>query len=86
MCQRKGSLLWFVPLEQLRLTTPEENASTYRFNKHVIEHRFCANCGIHPYGKGVDPKGQAVAAINIRCLEGLDIAAIPVHHFDGRSM
>lgn len=23
---------------------------------------------------------------NIRCLEGLDLAAVPVNHFDGRSL
>jgi hypothetical protein len=86
MCQRKGSLLWFVPRDALRLTTPDSNASTYTFNKHAIKHRFCPNCGIHPYGEGTDPKGQRTAAVNIRCLEGVDLASIPVTHFDGRAM
>jgi hypothetical protein len=85
MCRRKGSLLWFVPREQLRLSTPESNLSTYTFNKHVIKHRFCASCGIHPFGEGVDPKGNATAAVNLRCLEDIDLDAIPVNHFDGRS-
>jgi hypothetical protein len=86
ICIRKGSLLWFVPREKLRLLTPEETASTYTFNKHVIKHRFCPTCGIHPYGEGVDPKGNRMAAINIRCLEGIDLASVPVQNFDGRSM
>ncbi len=85
MCQRKGSLLWFVPRAELKLLSPEDAASTYTFNKHVIKHRFCSVCGIHPYGEGVDPDGNAMAAINIRCIEGIDPAAIPVRHFDGRS-
>jgi hypothetical protein len=85
ICQRKGSLLWFVPHEKLHLLTPDENASTYLFNKHVIKHRFCPECGIHPYGEGTDPKGNRIAAINIRCLEDIDLAPIPVTHFDGRS-
>lgn len=86
MCQRKGSLLWFAPRDRLRLLTPEENASTYMFNKHVIKHRFCPVCGIHPYGEGTDPKGNRMAAVNIRCLEDFDISSVPVTHFDGRSM
>jgi hypothetical protein len=86
ICQRKGSLLWFVPRTSLRLTTPEANLRSYTFNKHVIKHRFCTNCGIHPFGEGVDPKGNAMAAINIRCLEDIDLEAIPVKHFDGRSL
>lgn len=86
ICQRKGTLMWFVPRENLQLLTPEEATSTYTFNKHVIKHRFCPVCGIHPYGEATDPKGNAVAAINIRCLEDVDIAAIPVKTYDGRSL
>jgi hypothetical protein len=86
MCSRKGSLLWFVPREQFRLLTPEESVGTYTFNKHVIKHRFCPTCGIHPYGEGVDPKGNRMSAINIRCLEGIDLENVPVQHFDGRSL
>jgi hypothetical protein len=86
MCSRKGSLLWFVPRERLRLLTAEDDIDTYTFNKHVIKHRFCRTCGIHPYGEGTDPKGDRMAAINIRCLEGIDLASVPVQHFDGRSL
>jgi hypothetical protein len=85
MCQRKGSLMWFVPRSAMHLLTPEEDASTYRFNKHVIEHRFCPTCGIHPYGEGKGPSGETMAAINLRCIEGIDLEVIPVTHFDGRS-
>jgi len=85
ICQRKGALMWFVPRDQVRLLTPDDNANTYMFNKHVIRHRFCPTCGMHPYGEGKDAKGNAMAAINVRCLEDIDLAAIPVTHFDGRS-
>ena len=84
MCQRKGSLLWFVPRAQFRLRTPEDAAATYTFNKHVIKHRFCPTCGIHPYAEGVDAKGNPMAAINLRCIDGIDLAALPVQEFNGR--
>ena len=86
MCQRKGMLMWFVPRAQLQVTTPDKDASTYTFNKHVIRHRFCPVCGIHTHGEGVDPKGNPMAAINIRCLEGVDLDAVPVRQFDGRAL
>lgn len=86
MCARRGSLLLFAPRERLKLRTPEANASTYMFNKHVIKHRFCPNCGIHLYGEGKDPSGKAITAINARCLEGFDFKALPVRQFDGRSL
>ena len=86
ICQRKGSLLWFVPRDRLRLLTPEADMATYLFNKHTISHRFCPVCGIHPFGEGTDPKGNKMAAINIRCLEGIELDTVPVTHFDGRSL
>ncbi|MEP6997983.1 MAG: GFA family protein [Betaproteobacteria bacterium] len=86
ICQRKGALMWFVPRDDLHVLTPEEDTSTYLFNKHVIKHRFCSVCGIHPYGEGADPKGNRMAAINIRCLEGVALEQIPVKHYDGRSL
>ena len=85
MCQRKGSLLWFVPREQFTLLTPEDAAKKYFFNKHVIAHRFCPECGIHPYADGQDAKGNKMAAVNVRCLEGIDLEKVPVTNFDGRS-
>ena len=86
ICSRKGTLMWFVPREKLRLLTPENEISTYTFNKHVIKHRFCPTCGIHPYGEGVDPNGNSMAAINIRCIEGIDLASVPVQNYDGLSL
>lgn len=86
ICSRKGSLMWFVPREKLQLQSPDDAAATYEFNKHVIKHRFCPTCGIHPYGEGTDPKGNRMAAVNLRCIEGLDLAAIAVQNFDGRSL
>jgi hypothetical protein len=86
MCSRRGSLLWFVGRDKLQLSTAEEAAGTYTFNKHSIKHRFCPTCGIHAYGEAVDPKGNRVAAINLRCLEAIDLAAVPVRNYDGRSI
>ncbi len=86
MCARKGALLWFVPRHKLRLLTPEENSRVYLFGDKTIQHRFCPECGIHPYGEGGMPDGTRMAAINVRCLEGVDYAALPVEHFDGRSL
>lgn len=86
MCQRKGVLMWFVPRSDMTLLTPEADTSTYLFNKHVIKHRFCPTCGIHPYGEAKGPDGVEMAAINARCLEGLDLQAIPVTHHDGRAI
>ena len=86
MCGKRASLLWFVPRDKLVLRTPESDLSTYTFNKHHIQHRFCDTCGIHVFGEANDPKGNPVAAVNLRVLEDVDLSAIPVHHYDGRAL
>ncbi len=86
MCQRRGSLLWFVPRGAVNLLTHDAAASTYLFNKHVIKHRFCAICGIHTHGEGTAPNGDEITAVNIRCIENINLDAIPLHHYDGRKL
>lgn len=86
ICSRKGSLLWFVPRQRFRLMTPEKNLSTYTFGGGSVKHRFCPKCGIHPFGEGADPSGNQIAAVNVRCLEGVDISALSIEHFDGRAL
>ena len=85
-CSRKGYLLWFVPRAQLRLFTAESRLATYTFNKHVIKHHFCPNCGCAPFGFGVDPAGAPTAAVNARCLEGIELSTLERTPFDGRSL
>ncbi|KCB24229.1 GFA family protein [Bordetella hinzii] len=85
ICQRKGSLLWFMPRDALRLETPDAPLSRYTFNSHRIAHQFCPRCGIHPFAWAQDPSGKEMAAVNIRCLEDIDLDAIGIKHYDGRA-
>ena len=84
-CQRKGYLLWFVPREALEFESGEDALSTYTFNKHVIEHKFCPTCGCAPFGFGKGKDGAETAAINVRCLEDVDLDTIKRKPVDGRS-
>lgn len=84
-CSRKGFLLWFVPAAQFTLLTPEADMSTYTFNKHVIQHRFCPVCGCAPFASGKDREGAETAAINVRCLEGVELSELKRIPVDGRS-
>ncbi|MGH8273065.1 MAG: GFA family protein [Gammaproteobacteria bacterium] len=86
ICQRRGHLLTFVPREKLTLKTPEDALADYGFNAHRIHHHFCPNCGCSPFALGADKKGNEMAAINARCLEDVDIAALKIKHVDGRSL
>ena len=86
-CSRKGLLLWFVPRTKFEIKTSEAELTTYQFNKHRIEHMFCPKCGVQPFALGKNPDtGTEMAAINVRSLEGIDLANINKFPFDGRSM
>jgi hypothetical protein len=84
-CSRKGYLLSFVSRDQLTVETPRIEPATYLFNTHKIQHRFCPVCGCAPFGEGADPAGRAMAAINIRCIENIDLAAVTRVPVDGRA-
>ena len=83
-CSRKGYLLWFVPRSQLTLQCPEASLSTYTFNKHAIKHHFCDKCGCAPLGFGTS-NGAEMVAINVRCLEGVELSSVKRKFADGRS-
>jgi hypothetical protein len=85
-CSRKGYLLWFVPREAFRLMTPDSHLAVYTFNKHVIQHHFCLHCGCATFGFGKAPDGTPTAAINVRCLEGIELSSLTRVPFDGRSL
>jgi hypothetical protein len=85
MCSRRGSLLWFAPREKFALLRGEEDLTTYTFNKHVIEHRFCKHCGIQSFALGQDPRGNKMAAINVRCLDDFEFEKVPVKQVNGKA-
>ena len=58
LCAKRGGLLHFIPATAFTLKSPRENVSTYIFNKHAIDHHFCANCGIAPFSEGANPQRQ----------------------------
>ena len=85
-CRRKGALLWIVPAEQFRLKTPADRSRVYRFGKRTIDYHFCPDCGVHAYAEGNDPSGKSTIAINVRCLDDVDLDTLKIDRFDGRAL
>jgi hypothetical protein len=83
-CSRKGYLLTIVPRAALNIVRGEDDLSTYTFNTHTIRHRFCSTCGSATFGEGMMPTGEAMAAINVRCLESVDRSQLTITSIDGR--
>ncbi len=75
-CSRKGFLQWFVPKDAFAIAAGEGSPNTYTFNKHAIAHQFCSKCGCQAIGLGSMPDGTKIAAINIRCVDNIGLAAV----------
>ncbi|MGE0321145.1 MAG: GFA family protein [Polyangiaceae bacterium] len=84
ICSKTGSMLAFVPEAQFKLLQGEDALSDYQFNKNVIHHLFCKTCGIRSFARGI-AGGKAMAAVNVRCLDDIDLGALEVKHVDGKS-
>lgn len=86
MCGRSATLLAFVPIEKFTLQQGADSLTDYQFNKERIHHLFCKVCGIKSFARGTARDGREMAAINVRCLEGVDPAKLEVKQVDGRSL
>jgi hypothetical protein len=84
-CGKLGSLLAFAPVQDFKLLAGEGAMTDYRFNKHVIHHLFCSTCGIQSFARGRTPDGAEMIAVNVRCLDDVDVAALKVKTDDGRN-
>ena len=85
ICTKKGLLPSFVPAQKFSLLSGESELVDYQFNKHVVHHLSCARCGVESFARGQMPDGTPMVAVNVRCLDGIDIPALTLTPFDGRS-
>ncbi len=86
MCGRSGTVLTFIPKSSFTLEKGEEFLTDYQFNKEHIHHVFCNVCGIKPFAYGSDGEGNEMIAVNVRCLEGVNVHDLHPKQIDGRSM
>lgn len=81
ICRRKGALWHAVPDAGLRIVAGEEELALYQFHTHTAQHYFCRHCGISTFSRPrIDPR---LWVVNVRCIDGIDLAALPRQFFDG---
>lgn len=86
ICRKRGTLLAFVPEDKFRLKSGGEALTDYLFNKKVIHHQFCPTCGVGAFARGVRPDGAKVIALNVRCLDDVDLDTLNIRKFDGAKL
>ena len=86
ICSRSGYLLTFVPAGEFTLLSGEEVLTDYVFGHKRIHHLFCSVCGVRSFGRGTMRDGTEMRAINVRCLDDVDVDPLPVKKVDGKSL
>ncbi len=86
ICQKTGTILTFVPASDFELLSGEDALTDYQFNRMVIHHLFCKTCGIRSFARGKKPDGSEMVAVNVRCLDDVDLGGLSPRSFDGRRL
>jgi hypothetical protein len=86
ICTKRGALWAFVPAPQFKLLQGKDALADYQFAKKKIHHLFCESCGIGSFSHGLSPKGEETYAVNVRCLDDVDVAGLKLTPFDGKSL
>jgi hypothetical protein len=87
ICSKRGLMLTFVGADQFKLLEGGDILKDYQFNRKVIHHVFCPTCGVESFANGTRPgDGAKMIAVNVRCLDGVDLDALQPKRFDGRSL
>lgn len=85
ICSKKGHLLTFASADQFELIAGEDQLTDYQFNRNIVHHLFCKVCGVQSFTRGTGADGRPMVSINVRCLDGVDPAALAIIPYDGRS-
>ncbi len=81
LCRKRGALNHRVEGSQLRLLTPIDELTLYQWHTRTARDYFCPTCGILPFRR---PRtAPDLWTVNVRCLEGVDLGAIPQRHLPG---
>src|SRR4051812_18929016 len=85
ICSKKGTMLAFVGAKDFKLLQGEDQLTDYQFHKKMIHHLFCKVCGVTSFARGEGPHGP-MCAINVRCLDGVDLESVPTKQRNGRAL
>ena len=95
ICRRRGALIHRVEADRLRILTPIEDLTLYRWHTRTAEDYFCPTCGILPFRRPRHRTSKETAqgasefsgwGVNVRCLDGVDLDAIPVKRVHGSKL
>ena len=84
LCRKKNAVMTKVHEDDFKLLKGEDRLGLYQWNTRTAKHYFCKSCGIYTFHrKRIDP---ACFGVNVYCLDGANLAGVPIVEVDGQSM
>ena len=84
ICRKTGFLHWLVEPHKLSLQKGEGRLQAYLWGTGIAKHLFCPVCGVAPLRR---PRMRPESfSVNVRCLDGVDLAALEIEACDGEAL
>ena len=84
ICVKRNAVMAKVPEQSLTVLEGERMLTLYEWNTRRAKHYFCRRCGIYVFHRKRAAPGHF--GVNVFCLEGFDVAAVPVRATEGANM
>ncbi|WP_298264946.1 GFA family protein [Acidocella sp.] len=95
ICRKRGALNFRIEEADFALETPLENLTLYQWGSRTAKDYFCPSCGILPFRRPSLPTATEMIdgtqpytgwAINVRCLDHLDLSDLPQKLISGSKL
>ena len=83
---QEGAAFHFPRPEEFSAPRRRRKPEEYLFNKHAIHHQLCVDCGVDVFARGKKPDGSDVVALNVSCIDGIELSKLKMTPMDGKSM
>lgn len=84
LCVKRNALMAKVPEQALTILQGEAALTLYEWNTRIAKHYFCRHCGIYVFHRKRAMPDHF--GINVFCLNGFDVASVPVRAAAGANM
>ena len=84
LCLKRNALMAKVPEAALRMDQGHELLALYEWNSEIAKHHFCSRCGIYMFHRKRSAPDHF--GVNIFCLDGVDVASLPIRATEGAGM
>jgi hypothetical protein len=84
LCVKRNAMMVKVPEAALSVLEGHDLLATYAWNSGRAQHHFCRRCGVYVFHRKRAAPDHF--GINVFCLDGFDVASLPIRATEGKGM